>query len=487
MSLAMNPEHHLTGTTVPDTQRVLERAAHHARRFLAEQDAAPVGATVTLEELRRRLTRHLSDGGTDARTVIDDLVADVEGGLLRSSGGRFFGWVIGGTTPAALAADWLTGTWDQNAGMYACSPAGAVVEEVCGLWLKDLLGLPEPASFALVTGCQMAHVTCLAAARDAVLARRGWDVEAKGMAGAPAITILTGEERHGTVDRAVRLLGIGTDNVLPLEVDAHGRLKPGALEDALAANPDRPTIVVLQAGDLNIGAYDDFERLIPIAHAAGAWVHVDGAFGLWAAASSSYRHLVASVDRADSWATDGHKWLNVPYDCGYAFVADREAHRRSMSHRASYLTHADDARDQLDWNPEWSRRGRGFATYAALRELGRRGVADIVERCCRHARSLVAGIGTLRGAQLVWEPAVNQGLVRFLASAPDATEADHDTRTDAVIADVCAGGEAFFTGTTWRGLRCMRVSVSNWQTDERDVERAIAAVADVLAGAEGVR
>ena len=459
---------------------VLERAFAHALAHLENLDRAPVAATATLAELRGRLGKPLPDDGLPAPQVIDELAADVAGGILGSAGGRFFGWVIGGTTPGSLAADWLTSAWDQNAGLYAAGPAEAVIEEVCGAWLKDLLGLPAGASFALVTGSQMAHVVGLAAARHALLARRGWDVESQGLAGAPPIRVLSSSERHGTVERALRLLGLGTACVSDLAADEAGRLPADTLAAALRAEAERPTILLLQAGDLNIGAYDPFAELIPLAHAHGAWVHVDGAFGLWAAASPNHRHLLAGVELADSWVTDGHKWLNVPYDSGYAFVADPAAHRASLSHRASYLTHAEEARDELDWNPEWSRRGRGVATYAALHELGRRGVADLVARTCRYAHELVMRIGSLPGAEVVWEPQINQGLVRFPDARPGATDADNDRRTDEVIAGILQTGEAFFGGTTWRGKRCMRVSVCNWQTSEQDVERAVAAARQAL-------
>ena len=460
---------------------VLKHTLAHTLAYLEHLDETPVAATASPTELRARLGRPLPAAGADAAQIIDDLVADTAGGLIGSAGGRFFGWVIGGAVPAALAADWLASAWDQNAALHATAPAAAVIEEICGAWLKEILGLPAGASFALVSGCQMAHVTCLAAARHALLAHRGWDVERDGLSGAPRLRILSSTERHGSIDRAVRLLGLGAGSVVDLPVAADGRLTPEVLDAALAAQPDAPTIVLLQAGDLNIGAYDPFTELIPPAHARGAWVHIDGAFGLWVAASPTYRHLLAGVAAADSWATDGHKWLNVPYDCGYAFVADPAAHRAAMSHRASYLTHADDARDEMDWNPEWSRRARGIPTYAALRQLGRQGVTDLVDRCCRHAHAIVTGIGALPGAELVWAPQINQGLVCFLDPRPDASAADHDRRTDAVIAAIQATGEAFFGGTTWRGRRCMRVSVCNWQTDEAAVTRVIAAVERVLA------
>lgn len=460
---------------------VLEQTLTHALGYLENLDQASASADASLADLRQRLVRPLVNEGVDATQVINELVTDVQGGLLGSAGGRFFGWVIGGSIPAALAADWLTSTWDQNAALYACGPAEAVIEEVCGQWLKELLGLPPAASFALVTGCQMAHVTCLAAARNAILAKQGWDVERKGLAGAPQIRILSSNQRHGSIERAVRLLGLGSDNVIDLPVNGQGRLESRELSQALRENAGSPTVVLLQAGDLNIGAYDPFDELIPIAHEYGAWVHIDGAFGLWSAASPKYRHLLRGVEQANSWATDGHKWLNVPYDCGYAFVADSKAHRASMSHRASYLTHAEDARDQIDWNPEWSRRGRGVATYAAIRQLGKQGIAELIERTCRHAHALVTRIGALPGAEMVWEPQINQGLVRFLDPKPGATDADHDRRTDSVIAKILESGEAFFGGNTWQGKRCMRVSVCNWQTNSADVERAVGAVQHALA------
>src|SRR5579864_893835 len=445
-------------------RRPLEFALRHALAHLENLDGLPVAATASLETLRSRLGTALTDDGLDAEQVITDLVQNVAGGIVGSAGGRFFGWVVGGLLPAALAADWLTAAWDQNAGIYVSGPAAAVVEEVAGGWLKEILGLPAGASFALVTGCQMAHATCLAAARHALLDRTGWDVEQQGLYGAPPIRLLTSTERDGTIDRAVRLLGLGRAQVIDLPADAHGRLQPNVLERALEVNASTPTIVLLQAGDLNIGAYDPFDTLISIARRHAAWVHVDGAFGLWVAASARYRHLVQWVVAADSWATDGHKWLNVPYDCGYAFIVHPGPHRAAMSYRAPYLTHDADARDQMDWTPEWSRRARGFSTYAALRQLGRDGIAELIDRCCLHAHSLATRIGALPGAELLSEPILNQALVRF------------GDRTDEVIAAAVATGEAFFGGTTWRGHRAMRISVCNWQTTEQDVDRAVTAI-----------
>jgi len=464
----------------PRYQPVLQQSLAHALDYLSALPQSPVGATATLEQLRERLGRPLPAGPEDATAVIDRLVQDVQGGLTGNAGGRFFAWVIGGSVPAALAADWLTSAWDQNAGMYTVAPAAAVVEEVCGRWLLELLGLPPAASFALVTGCQMAHVTCLAAARNAVLAKRGWDVEQRGLIGAPPIRVITGDQRHGTIERALRLLGLGRECIIDIPVAANGQLTAAALAPVLAAAPNQPTIVLLQAGDLNTGSFDPFPEVIPLAHHAGAWVHVDGAFGLWAAASPAHRQFTTGVELADSWATDGHKWLNVPYDCGYAFVTDRAAHYRSMGHHANYLTHSEAARDQVDWNPEYSRRGRGFATYAAIASLGREGIARMVADCCQHARTLVTSAGALSGVEVLHVPHINQGLLRFPDPRPGATAEDHDRHTEAVTARVVASGEAMFACTTWRGRRCMRVSVCGWATTTEDVNRAVAAIAQAL-------
>jgi glutamate/tyrosine decarboxylase-like PLP-dependent enzyme len=465
--------------TETSARGALTRAAEHAFVWLDGLETRSVATTATLEEMRARLGRPLSDRGVAAVQVIDDLVADVEGGILGSQSGRFFGWVIGGGLPAAMAADWLTTAWDQNAGIHACGPAASVVEEVAAGWLKDIFGLPAETSVGFVTGTQMAHATCLAAARHAVLRDRGWDVEAKGLAGAPPIRILANADRHGSVDRAVRFMGLGSDNIVALATDEDGRVAPETLQAALSAAL-APTIVVLQAGELNRAAFDPFETLAPMARAAGAWTHVDGAFGLWARTTPTHRGLADGIELCDSWTTDAHKYLNVPYDSGLAFVRDPQAHRAAMTLATSYLPAGGAARDQIDWNPEFSRRARGFAIYAALRELGREGVAELVDRTCRRAQAITAGIGALPGAEAVVSSSLNQGLVRFLAPDADASEADHDRRTDEIIAAINASGEALFGGVTYRGRRCMRVSACNWRTSEADVARTIEAARAVL-------
>ena len=457
----------------------LRAALHHAEKYLSGLEGRSVAATASVAELRARIGVDLGAHGLNPEQVINELVAATEGGILGCAGGRFFAWVIGGALPSALAADWLTSTWDQNAALHACSPAEAIVEEVAGIWLKDLIGLPEQASFAFTTGCQLAHFTALAAARHAILRNVGCDVNEAGLFGAPQIRVITSEHRHGSIDRAVRYLGFGTRNLVALETDVEGRVTPQALESELERSKT-PTIVVLDAADLNIAAFDPFATLIPIARSAGAWIHVDGAFGLFARASRSKRHHLAGVENADSWATDGHKWLNVPFDCGMVFVRDSEAHRAGMTISATYIAAEGNARDQIDWNPEWSRRGRGVAVYAALRELGRNGLEDLIDRTCAYAEALVLGIGALPGAEILWRPHLNQGLVRFLDPRTSASDADHDVRTEAVINATNMTGEAFFSGTNWRGKRAMRVSVVNWRTNDADVDRAVTAVAKAL-------
>lgn len=463
----------------PHTSSALTRADHHARAYLSALDSAPVAATAAREALVAQLDVPLGADGLPADRVVDELAAAVEGGLIGSASGRFFAWVIGGALPSAVGTEWLMAAWDQNAAIYATAPAASVVEEVAGKWLLDLLRLPAQASFGLTTGCQTAHFTALAAARDHVLRQRGWDVAVNGLAGAPPIRVFVTAIRHVSIDRALRYLGIGSRQITELPVGADGRLDAATLEAALAAS-EGPAIVALNAGDLNSGVFDSFTDLVPLAQRYGAWVHVDGAFGLFARTSGRFDALTAGMDLADSWATDCHKWLNVPQDCGFVAVRHPDAHRRGLTIRDSYFVAEDAARDEIDWNPEWSRRARGFPVYAALRELGRAGVASLIERSVDHCINLVDGIGALPGAEVVWRPTINQGLVRFLAERPGAPPEEHDQRTDEVIARINQSGEAMFGGVTWHGRRAMRVCVVNWRTTPADVERTVAAVARVL-------
>jgi glutamate/tyrosine decarboxylase-like PLP-dependent enzyme len=461
--------------------KALDYAHDAAKAWIAGLDARPVAARATLSQLRNTFQHALPETGMKAEEVIRWIAENANDGMLGSAGGRFFAWVIGGGLESALAADWLVATWDQNAALYACSPAAAVIEEAAGEWIKSLLDLPREASFAFTTGCQLAHMTSLAAARYAVLKRANWDVENDGMFGAPRVTIMTNDQKHGSVERAVRYLGFGRASFVPLQTDDVGHVTPQALERALA-NAAGPIIVILNAADLNVGACDPFTKLIPMAKQAGAWVHIDGAFGLFARASRRHRAQLEGVEQADSWATDGHKWLNVPFDCGIAIVRDCNAHRAAITLSASYVATEKSARDQIDWNPEWSRRARGVPVYAALKELGRQGVESMVDRCCAHCDALVRGIGALAGAEVVASANLNQGLIRFWKRGQ--TPEQDDAFTDEVIQRINATGEAFFSGTTWRGRRAMRVSVVNWRTCARDVERAIAAVRSVLAAAD---
>ena len=461
----------MASATATDVRTLLHAAADHAAAHLEADADAPVRAARTAEQLARDFDAPLPAGGADARAVLDELVAIASPGITRMTSARFFGFVVGGSLPAALAADWMATAWDNNAGLAEPTPAVAAAEQVAGAWLKDVLGIPAHASFALVTGCQMAHVTALAAARHRVLADAGWDVERDGLAGAPRIRVLAGAERHVTVDRALRLLGLGTACVEPVDVDAAGAMRPGSLARALTAGGPGPAIVCAQAGNVNTGAVDPLGAIADLAHEHGAWVHVDGAFGLWAAAAPARRALVDGAERADSWATDGHKWLNVPYDCGIAFVADAAAHRAAMTVTASYLVqHEGGPREPVDWNPEFSRRARGVAVWAALRSLGRAGVAELVERLCACAERFAAALAAEPGVEVLAQ-GLNQVLV--CASAGDAA-------TDALVTGMQAEGTCYPTGTTWRGRRCMRISVCNWQTTDADVDRSLAALRAVL-------
>ncbi|MGQ0764178.1 MAG: pyridoxal phosphate-dependent decarboxylase family protein [Gemmatimonadota bacterium] len=461
------------------TQSPLSRAVHHATTYLAGLDSQPVAPTVTRDELVRRFDGPMPALGTEPDRIIDELAAAADGALVSNASARFFAWVIGGAHRSAIAAEWLATAWDQNAVIYATSPLASVIEEVTGKWLLELLRLPREASFAFTTGCQTAHFTALLAAREHLLRQRGWDAGSNGLAGSPPIRVLVSPLRHVSLDRALRYMGVGTRQLVELPVDAAGALKPLALERALD-EIDAPTIVGLNAADLNSAAFDSFAELVPIAHRHDAWVHVDGAFGLFARTSDRYLDLVAGMELADSWATDCHKWLNVPQDCGFAVVRNREAHRRAFTIHDSYFVSEESARDEIDWTPDWSRRARAFATYAVLRELGSKGVANLIERSCDHCAALVVGIGGIEGAEVVMQARLNQGLVRFLDVGPGATDADHDAQTDRVIAGINAGGEAMFGGVTWHGRRVMRVCVVNWQTGADDVTRTIEAVRSAI-------
>ena len=430
-----------------------------------------VGAQAEIDDLRSRLGRQLTDDGEDPRAVIRELAADVEPGLIASAGPRYFGFVIGGSLPVAVAADWLTSAWDQNGGGYVASPALSVAEEVAGQWVLELLGLPRDASVGFVTGCQMAHFTCLAAARHAVLGEVGWDVEAQGLQGAPEVRVIAGEHAHVTVGVACRMLGLGFDRVRAVATDDQSRMLPAALEEELGRS-DGPTIVCAQAGEINTGGFDPLAQVVDACRRHGAWCHVDGAFGLWAAASPARRGLVEGIERADSWATDGHKWLNVPYDCGIAVVADSSAHRTAMTSTSPYIPpHEEGMPWGFDVTPEFSRRSRGLPVYAALRFLGRRGVAELVDRCCDHARRMAARLSAAEGVDVLNDVVLNQVVVRF---------ADDET-TAAVIDAVQRDGTCWLSGSSFQGEAVMRISVVGWRTTAEDVDRS----ADAILAAAG--
>jgi glutamate/tyrosine decarboxylase-like PLP-dependent enzyme len=444
---------------------LLARTAAIAADYLETLDTRPIRPERSYLEMLDILDEPVPERPSDPREVVEHLVRAIEPGLTAMGSGRYFGFVIGSATPAALSTDWLVSAWDQNSGLAEATPGTAALETVAGRWVLDLLGLPPHASFAFVTGCQMAHVTCLAAARQGVYDRAGWDIRERGVAGAPPLRVVVGASRHVTVTRALRLLGVGQAQELVLPTDAEGRMAVSALPDALET--DAPTIVCAQAGDVATGAFDDLETIVGLSAAAGAWVHVDGAFGLWAAATPTLAHLVTGHAGADSWATDAHKWLNVPYDCGIAICAHPDAHEASMEYAAPYLTVADQAvvRDPMGYSPEFSRRARSAPVWAAIRELGRDGVADLVERCCRHARALAEGLAELDGCEILNDVVLNQVLLRF----------EDDARTRAILGAVQAEGEAWMGPTTRDGRAAIRVSVVGWRTNDEDVRRTLAA------------
>ena len=453
------------------TERALEAAAASAAQYLRGLAERPVAARAGAEELRERLGGPLPDGSADPAEVVAQLAKLADDGLVASAGPRYFGFVVGGSLPAAVAADWLAAAWDQNAGLFALGPAAATVEDIAADWLLELLGLPEEATTGFVTGGLGANFSGLAAARNAVLAAAGWDVERDGLIGAPPVEVVVGAERHVTIDVALRYLGLGSDRVRVAPADGQGRMDAAALAETLAACQG-PTIVCAQAGNVNTGAFDPLPAIVAAAHGQGAWVHVDGAFGLWAAASPALRRLVAGVEGADSVATDAHKWLNVPYDSGIVFVARAEAHRAAFAKTAAYFVPGQGAeRDPDAYTPEASRRARGFPVWAALRSLGRAGVAQLVERCCGHARRFADLLGAADGVEILNEVVLNQVLVRFTDPGGDS-----DGRTREVIRRVQDGGTLWLGGTTWHGLAAMRISVSNWSTTTDDVDRSAAAI-----------
>jgi glutamate/tyrosine decarboxylase-like PLP-dependent enzyme len=437
---------------------LLRRTAEHAERFLASLPGRRVFPLRPYEEIHAALDGPLPEHGEAPERIIDDLVATAEPGIVATVGPRYFGFVIGGTLPAARAADWLVTAWDAPMDSKVLSPSGRAIEAVAARWALEALRLPAQASVGFVTGATMANLVGLVAARHRVLADVGWDVEEDGLAGSPPIRIVAGEEVHVSVMKALRMAGLGSRRVVRVPADANGAMRASELEAVLG---DGPTIVCAQAGNVDTGACDPLGEIADIAHERGAWVHVDGAFGLWAAASPRYRHLVQGAERCDSWAIDAHKWLNVPYDCALAIVADERAHVSALSRSAPYLVDSD-LSDGVHRTPEMSRRGRQVPVYAALRSLGREGLASLVERCCAHARLLAAEMEATPGVAVLNDVVLNQVLLRF---------EDSDAVTGAVIEHVQRDGTAWLGGTVWRGRAAARVSVSNWSTTEEDMRR----------------
>jgi glutamate/tyrosine decarboxylase-like PLP-dependent enzyme len=451
-----------------ERESALRRAAELGIEYLRGVGDRPVGGRADAASLRKALgAGPVPVQGMNATRVVEELAAAVDPGLVASAGPRYYGFVIGGSLPASVAADWLTAAWDQNAVLHATSPAAAAAEQVAGEWMLQLLGLPAEASFGLPTGAGLGNAVGIAAGRHAVLAREGWDVEARGLYGAPEISVVIGDDAHATILTALQYLGLGRERVIRVPVDDQGRMRADELSRTLAPL-DGPVLVLAQAGNVNSGAFDPMPAIADVvAEHRNAWLHVDGAFGLWAAVSPRLRHLVEGVDRADSWSTDAHKWLNVGYDCGFVAVRDPESHRAAMSGSGAYLVQDRTQRDNWDWVLDSSRRARGFALYAAIRSLGREGVCALVERCCDLAARMAEQLSAADGVEVLNDVTLNQVLVRF---------ADDDERTRQVIARVQQDGTAWLGGTTWQGKAAMRISVSGWATTEADADASVQAI-----------
>jgi glutamate/tyrosine decarboxylase-like PLP-dependent enzyme len=448
----------------------LRRAAALAEDHLAGLGELAVGGTIGYEDALAAFDEPLPDAGEGDVEVIEHLAAVAAPATVASPGPRYFGFVTGGALPAAVAADWLLSAWDQNAFSLVSSPAAAAIEAVTERWVLEALGLPVGGAVGFTTGATAANFTCAAAARNALLAREGWDVEADGMAGSPPIRVIAGEQVHASMLLGLRYAGFGSARVVRVPADEQGAMRADSLRRALAVGAG-PVLICAQAGEVNTGAFDPLEEIAGLAAEHRAWLHVDGAFGMWAAASPRYRDLLRGAERADSWALDAHKWLNVPYDGGLAIVADPAPLRAAMSVRAGYLPEEGGGREPYEHVPELSRRARAVPVYAALRSLGRTGLADLIDRCCALARRFATAMEVLDGAEVLNDVVLNQVLVRF---------DDDDATTRAVIEEVQRGGEAWLGGTTWRGVAAARVSVSNWSTTEDDIDRLGAAMTAAL-------
>ena len=441
---------------------VLNRAHEIASRYLDDVATRHVGGTATRAALIEALGGPLPEGPTDPLLVLEELVEKADPGIVATAGPRFFGFVTGGAVPITVAADWLGSAWDQNPCLYVLAPAISVMEDVVSGWILDLLDFPRHSGVGFVTGCHLANFTCLAAARHAVLRREGWNVETQGLQRAPRVRVIIGNEAHVTVIGALRYLGFGSEELEVIDVDAQGRMRADALARALSTTAG-PTIVCAQAGNVSTGGSDPFADIVGAAHRHGAWVHVDGAFGVWAAAVPELRDQVRGIEQADSWATDAHKWLNVPYDSGIAIVADAAPHRAAMGLKASYLQRgADEERVGMDWVPDSSRRSRVLPLYALFRALGRDGIVEIIRGNCALARRFAERLSQVTGIRILNDVALNQVLVQF----------KDDETTRQVIAAVQAEGTCWAGGALWQGQQAMRISVSNWSTTEADVDQS---------------
>ena len=462
---------------------LLPRAARHAQSYLSAIRDRHVAATLGGDALRRQLGGPLQDEGTDPAEVIDLLADLAREGTAATQGPRYFGFVIGGSLPAATAADWLVSAWDQNAGVYVQSPLVAVIEQVVAGWLTDLVGVPATWSVGFVTGCQMANFTALATARHHVLRDAGWDVERDGLFGAPPIDVIVSDESHYTIVTALRMLGLGGERVRRIDTDTQGRMRADKLEQALAGSTT-PCIICAQAGNVNTGAFDPLAQIALLAKQRRAWLHVDGAFGLWAVASPALKHLVDGIAQADSIATDGHKWLNVPYDSGIVMTAHAESHRRALSLAAHYIQATTSERDPHEFTPEESRRARAVPVYAALRTLGRNGLCQLVERCSALARRMADTLRQHPQLRVLNDVVLNQVLVQCIPAKGGAAR-DVAAFTQRVVAAVQEDGTCWLGGTTWQGQPAMRISVSNWSTTEDDIDRSASAIARVVTTLHG--
>ena len=467
----------MTNSNSPQQQtqraQLLNRTSQLANEFLDGVADRPVAHRVEFEKLLSELGRNgLRDEGDEPTQIIEQLASLADRAVVASAGPRYFGWVVGGSLPVAVAADWLTAAWDQNGAFYSHSPLAAAAEAIAADWLVDLFGLAKGTSVGFVTGGTMANFTGLAAGRHALFAKLGWDVEKQGLLGAPRITVLTSGESHVSALACLQMLGLGSEQVVNVPADDQGRMRVDQLR-AILAGIETPVLVCAQAGNVNTGAFDSIEEIAAAIRERPSWLHVDGAFGLWAAASPALKSLIRGVELTDSVSTDGHKWLNVPYDCGLVFVREPTAHRAAMSlHASYYVMGASAERENCDLVPEASRRARGFPVYAALRFLGRKGVAELVDRCCRLARRMAERLAEGPEVTILNDVVLNQVLVRFSDSAGNPS----DEFTDEVIRRVVEDGTCWLGGTTWHGVRAMRISVSNWSTTEADIDMSAAAI-----------